>query len=92
MTPAFEADLEVLTELGAAGQFTVEALVDETVEFIRSISTVVFMVTQQRLIHTVTIGAGEGCVVTFLFFSSAVWILGGLVRVIVTVEVSITLP
>lgn len=79
MAPAFETYAEVLAELRAAAQFAVKTLIDETVELVRSVSTVIFMVTQERLIHTVAIGAGESCVVAFLFWSSAAWVLGCLV-------------
>lgn len=55
-----EANLEVITELRAATQLTVETLVDEAVEFIGAVSTVIIAVTQQSLIQTLPITAHEG--------------------------------
>lgn len=54
-----EANLEVITELRAATQLTVQTLVDEAVEFIRAVPTVVIVVAQQSLIQTLPIAACE---------------------------------
>lgn len=58
------ANLEVITELWAATQLTVETLVDEAVEFIRAITTVIIAVAQQSLIQTSAIMAHEGWLIT----------------------------
>lgn len=55
-----EANLEVITQLRAATQLTVETLVDKAVEFIRAVTTVIVVVTQQSLIQTLPITAHEG--------------------------------
>lgn len=57
-------NLEVITELWAAAQFTVETLVDEAVEFIGAVAAVVIPVTQQSLVHAISIAAHEGRFVT----------------------------
>lgn len=64
-----EANLQVLTELRAAAQFAVQTLIDEAVELIRAITTVVLMVTEQHVVHTVSIVAGIRCVIAFLLWS-----------------------
>lgn len=53
------ANLEVITELRAATQLTVETLVDEAVEFIRAITTVIIVVAHQSLIQASAIMAHE---------------------------------
>lgn len=55
-----ETNLEVITELRAATHLTVETLVDEAVELIRAVTTVIVAVTQQRFIQTLAITAHEG--------------------------------
>lgn len=55
-----KANLEVVTELRAATHLTVEALVDEAVEFIRAVTTVIVAVAQQSLVQTLAITAHEG--------------------------------
>lgn len=55
-----EANLEIITQLRAATQLTVETLIDEAVEFIRAITTVIIAVTQQSLIQTLAITTHEG--------------------------------
>lgn len=64
-----EAYLQVFAELRAATQFAVQALVDEAVQLVRAVTTVVLVVTEQRLIHTVSIVAGVRSVVAFLLCS-----------------------
>lgn len=59
-----EAYLEVLTELGAATLLAVETLVDEAVEFVRAVTTVVVTVTQQRLVKTLPVTTHVGRVIT----------------------------
>lgn len=61
-----EANFEVFTELGAATQFAVEALVNKAVELVRAVTAVVPMVAEQRLVDTVSIIAGVRGVVAFL--------------------------
>lgn len=63
-----EAYFQVFTELRAAAHFTVQALVDEAVQLIRAVAAVVLMVTQQRLIDTVSIFARVGRVVAFFLW------------------------
>lgn len=58
-----EADLEVITELCAAAQLAVETLIDEAVEFIGAITTVVVAVAQQCLIQAFFIMAHESWVI-----------------------------
>lgn len=55
-----EADLEVVAELRAAAQLAVETLVDEAVELIRTVATVIVAVAQQRLVQAIAIVAHEG--------------------------------
>lgn len=64
-----EAYLQILAELGAATQLAVQAFVNEAVQLIGAVTAVVLMVAEQRLIDTVSIIAGIGCVITFLFCS-----------------------
>ena len=64
-----EAYFQVLAELRAAAQFAVQTLVNEAVQLIRAVTTVVLMVTEQRLIHTVPVVAGVSSVVAFLLCS-----------------------
>lgn len=64
--PYLEAYFKVLTELGAATQFAIEALVNKTVQLIRAVATVVLMVTKQCIIEAVSIIAGILRVVAFL--------------------------
>lgn len=61
---------QVFTELGAATQFAVQALVNEAVELIRAVATVVFMVAEQRLVHAVSIIADVRGVVALLLCSA----------------------
>lgn len=61
-----EAYFKVFTELGAAAQFAVQALVNKTVQLIGAVATVVLMVTEQCLIDTVSIIAGVRGVIAFL--------------------------
>lgn len=65
----FEAYFKVFAELGAATQFAVQALINKAVQLIGAITTVVLMVTEQRLIDTVSIIAGVRGVVAFLLCS-----------------------
>lgn len=58
-----EANLEVITELRAATQLAVETLVDEAVEFIGAIATVIIAVTQKSLVQTLAVVAHEGRVI-----------------------------
>lgn len=60
-----EAYFKVFTELGAAAQFAVQALVDETVQLVGAVPAVVLMVTEQGLVDAVSIIAGVRCVVAF---------------------------
>lgn len=62
-----ETDFKVFTELGAATEFAVQALVNKAVQLIGAVATVVLMVTEQRLINAVSIVAGVCCVIAFLF-------------------------
>lgn len=62
-----ETNFKVFTELGAATEFAVQALVNEAVQLIGAVATVVLMVTEQRLINAVSIVAGVRCVIAFLF-------------------------
>ena len=64
--PYLEADLQVLTELGAAAQLAVDALVDEAVELVGAVATVVVVVAQQRLVDAVPVAAHVGRVVALL--------------------------
>ena len=59
-----EANLEVIAELRAATHLTVETLVDEAVELIGAIATVIVAVTQQGLIQTLAVTAHEGWFIT----------------------------
>lgn len=61
---------QVFTELGAATQFAVQALVNEAVELIRAVATVVFMVAEQRLVHAVSIIADVRGVIALLLCSA----------------------
>lgn len=64
-----EAYLQVLTELGAATQFAVQTLINKAVKLIGAIAAVVFVVTEQRLVDTVSVFAGIRRVITFLLCS-----------------------
>lgn len=55
-----EANLEVIAELRAATHLTVETLVDEAVELIGAVATVIVAVTQQGLVQTLAVTAHEG--------------------------------
>lgn len=55
-----ETNLEVIAKLRAATHLTVETLVDEAVEFIRAVTTVIIAVAQQRFVQTLAITAHEG--------------------------------
>lgn len=59
-TTYLEANLEVIAELRAATQLTVEALIYEAVELIRAIAAVIIAVTQRSLVQTLPITAHEG--------------------------------
>lgn len=59
----FEANLEVITELRAAAQFAVETLVDEAVELIGAVATVIVSVAQLSLVQTLSVTAHEGRVI-----------------------------
>lgn len=61
-----KAYFQVFTELGAAAQLAVQALVNETVELIGAIAAVIFMVTKQCLVDAVSIIADVRGVVAFL--------------------------
>lgn len=61
-----EAYFQVLAELGAAAHFTVQAFVNETVQLIGAVAAVVLTITEQRLVHAVTVAAGVRGVVAFL--------------------------
>lgn len=63
-TTYLEANLEVIAELRATTQLTVETLVDEAVEFIRAVTAVIIAVAQQSLIQTLPITAHEGRLIT----------------------------
>lgn len=64
-----EAYFKVFTELRAATQFAVQALVNKAVQLVGAIAAVVLMVTEQCLIYTVPIVAGIRGVVAFLLCS-----------------------
>lgn len=64
-----EADLEVVAELRAAAHLAVETLVDEAVELIGAVATVVVAVAQQRLVQALAVAAHEGRLV-----ASPLWI------------------
>ena len=64
----FEAYFKVFTELRAATQFAVQALVNKAVQLVGAVATVVLMVTKKRLIDTVSIIAGICCVVAFFLY------------------------
>lgn len=59
-----ETNLEVVTQLRAAAHLAVETLVDEAVELIRAVTTVVVVVTQQSLIQTLAVTAHKGRLIT----------------------------
>lgn len=59
----FEANLEVITELWAATQFAIETLVDEAVELVGAVATVVVPVTQQSLVQTFPVTTHESRIV-----------------------------
>ena len=60
-----EAYFEVFTELRAAAQLAVQALVDEAVQLVGAVPAVVLMVAEQRLVDTVSIIAGVRGVIAF---------------------------
>lgn len=62
--PYLETYIEVLTELGAATLLAVETLVDEAVEFVRAVTTVVITVTQQCLVKTLPVTTQVGRLIT----------------------------
>lgn len=64
-----EAYFKIFTELGAATQFAVQALVNKAVQLVGAVATVVLVVTEQRLIDTVSIIAGVCGVIAFLLCS-----------------------
>lgn len=66
-----EADLHVLTELRAAAQFIVQTLVNEAVELICAVATVVLTVAQQILVQALPVPTRVRRVVAALF-----WIIG----------------
>lgn len=49
LQPNLVANFEVLTLLGAARLFLVQAFIDETVQLIRAIATVIVVVTKQTV-------------------------------------------
>lgn len=59
-----EADLEVVTELRAAAQLTVETLVNEAVELIRAVPAVVVAIAKQSLVQALPVPTHEGRLVT----------------------------
>ena len=61
-----EAYFKILAELRAATQFAVQALINEAVQLIGAVTTVVLMVTEQCLIDTLSVVAGVCGVVAFL--------------------------
>lgn len=61
-----EANFKVFTELGAAAEFAVQALVDKAVQLVGAVAAVVFMVAEQRLINAVSTVAGVCGLVAFL--------------------------
>lgn len=61
-----EAYFKVFTELGAAAQFAVQALVNKAVQLVGAIAAVVFMVAEQCLINAVSIVADVSSLVAFL--------------------------
>lgn len=61
-----ETNFKVFTELGAATELAVQALVNKAVQLIGAIATVVLMVTQQCLVNAVSIVAGIRRVIAFL--------------------------
>lgn len=61
-----KAYFKVLTELGAAAHFAVQAFVNETVQLIRAIAAVVLTVADQCLVYAVPVAAGVRGVVAFL--------------------------
>lgn len=61
-----EAYFEVFTELGAAAEFAVQALINKAVQLVGAVAAVVFMVAEQCLINTVSIVAGVRSLVAFL--------------------------
>lgn len=59
----FEANLEVITELRAATQFAVETLVDEAVELVGAVATVIVPVAQQSLVQTLPVTTHESRII-----------------------------
>lgn len=65
-----EADLQVLAQLRAATQFTVQTLVNEAVELVSAVAAVVFPVTQQRLVHALPVPTRVPRILTILLWFS----------------------
>lgn len=91
-TSALVADFQVLTLLGAATLLLVQALVDETVQLIRAITTVIIVVTEQIIGDALLIVAEVKCVIALALWARASLILGGFIRLVVAVKLAITLP
>lgn len=64
-----ETYFKVFTELRAATEFAVQALVNKAVQLVGAVAAVVLMVTEQCLINTVSIVAGIRGVIAFLLCS-----------------------
>lgn len=68
-----ETYFKVFTELGAATEFAVQALVNKAVQLVWAVATVVLMVTEQCLVNAVSIVAGICRVIAFLLWSIKEW-------------------
>lgn len=66
-----EAYFQVLAELRAAAQFSVQTFVNEAVQLIGAVAAVVLAVAEQRLVHAVAVAAGVRGVVAFVRWGMA---------------------